>query len=810
MNLNKLKQHWIHGVAIIAFLLTTLIFFYPQYQGKTLRKGDIMQWEGMRKEVKDFKDATGETSLWTGSMFSGMPTYYIQTTDKSNLVQYVIKVMKLGFGGEVGRFLLGMICFYILMLVLKIDPIIGIFGSILFAYTTNNLVLLSAGHYTKISTVLTAPLIIAGVVAAYRNKNLMGMVLFGLGMAINLKSDHPQMTYYLGLIMVIYVIIVLVNAIREGAIAPFIKSSLYLLVGLLLALGSFSSKLLPTLEYSEDTMRGKPILTASNDESSSSQVEGLAWDYATVWSNGWIDLLSSFIPQAVGGSSGEPVSSDSGFAKEMRKRGQNVRSGLKGPMYWGGLPSTAGPVYFGAVVFLLFFIGLFVVKGNLKWWILGGTILTFLISLGHNLEWFNRLLFDYFPAFNKFRTPNSVLSVTAVIIPILAMYTLHKIFSETTIDFKKVLLSGLGFAGFCILLGLVGPMMFDFAANSDPQYAQYGFDTKIFEDDRASMLRSSALKSGFFMLMVCGIIYLFSKSKISKVIAIVIIGLLGMADQFMVNFNYMSPDDYMTKRNFESSYTPRAVDEKILTDNDPHFRVLDRSVDTWNSTFPSYFHKSIGGYHAAKLQRYMDMIERHIAPMNQDVLNMLNTKYIIFKSSQDAPEQVQRNTAALGNAWFINNIKMVNTADEEIDALNIIDPLGTAAIHKEYTSYVSGLVDGQKNGTIKLTSYKPNELVYESTSNTEQLAVFSEVWYGPYKGWNAYIDGAKVDHIRANYILRALKIPSGNHEIKFVFEPSSYATGSIISLICSGLLLVILGLFIWRVYSKGWDSADIL
>ena len=769
-----------------------------------------MQWEGMRKEVKDFKDATGETSLWTGSMFSGMPTYYIQTTDNSNLVQYVIKVMKLGFGGEVGRFLLGMICFYILMLVLKIDPIIGIFGSILFAYTTNNLVLLSAGHYTKISTVLTAPLIIAGVVAAYRNKNLMGMVLFGLGMAINLKSDHPQMTYYLGLIMVIYVIIVLVNAIREGVIAPFIKSSLYLLVGLLLALGSFSSKLLPTLEYSEDTMRGKPILTASNDESSSSQVEGLAWDYATVWSNGWIDLLSSFIPQAVGGSSGEPVSSDSGFAKEMRKRGQNVRSGLKGPMYWGGLPSTAGPVYFGAVVFLLFFIGLFVVQGNLKWWILGGTILTFMISLGHNLEWFNRLLFDYFPAFNKFRTPNSVLSVTAVIIPILAMYTLHKIFSDTTIDFKKVLLSGLGFAGFCILLGLVGPMMFDFAANSDPQYAQYGFDTKIFEDDRASMLRSSALKSGFFMLMVCGIIYLFSKSKISKVIAIVTIGLLGMADQFMVNFNYMSPDDYMTKRNFESSYTPRAVDEKILTDNDPHFRVLDRSVDTWNSTFPSYFHKSIGGYHAAKLQRYMDMIERHIAPMNQDVLNMLNTKYIIFKSSQDAPEQVQRNTAALGNAWFINNIKMVNTADEEIDALNIIDPLGTAAIHKEYTSYVSGLVDGQKNGTIKLTSYKPNELVYESTSNTEQLAVFSEVWYGPDKGWNAYIDGTKVDHIRANYILRALKIPSGNHEIKFVFEPSSYATGSIISLISSGLLLVILGLFIWRVYSKGWDSADIL
>ena len=810
MSISNLKGYWIHGVAIIAFLLSTAIFFYPQFQGKTLRKGDIMQWEGMRKEVNDFKKETGETSLWTGSMFSGMPTYYIQTSDDSNLVKYVIKAMKFGMGGEVGRFLLGMLSFYILMLILRIDPIIGIFGSILFAFTTNNMVLLGAGHYTKISTILSAPLVIAGVVSAYRNKNLLGLVLFGLGMAINLKSDHPQMTYYLGLIMVIYVITVLVNAVKSNAIPAFIKSSMYLLVGLLLALGSFSSKLLPTLEYSADTMRGKPILTASNDKSSSSQVEGLAWDYATVWSNGWVDLLSSFIPQVVGGSSNEPVPSDSGFAKELRKRGQSVRDGVRGPMYWGGLPGTSGPVYFGAVVFLLFFIGLFVVKGNLKWWILSGTIFTFLISLGHNLEWFNRLLFDYFPAFNKFRTPNSVLSVTAVIIPVLAMVTLHKVLSDESIDYKKVLYSGLGFAVFCILLGLVGPMIFDFSANSDAQYAQYGFDTKIFESDRASMMRSSSITAGIFMLITCGVLFLFSKSKISKLIAVVIIGLLGMADQFKVNFRYMTPDDYMSKRNFESSYTPRVVDEQILTDTDPHYRVLDRSVDTYNSTFPSYFHKSIGGYHAAKLQRYQDMIERHIAPMNQNVLNMLNTNYIIFKTDQNTPEQVQRKTAALGNAWFINNIKLVNSADEEINALNDFDPLGTAVVHSEFKNYVAGLSPNGKNGTIRLTSYKPNEILYQANSNSEQLAVFSEVWYGPDKGWNAYIDGQKTDYIRVNYILRGLKVPAGNHEIKFVFEPSSYATGSIMSLISSLLLIALLVLFIWRVYSKGWDNADIL
>jgi hypothetical protein len=475
-------------------------------------------------------------------------------------------------------------------------------------------------------------------------------------------------------------------------------------------------------------------------------------------------------------------------------------------MYWGGLPSTAGPIYFGAVIFLLFFIGLFVVNDKIKWWILGGTILTFLISLGHNLEWFYRLLFDYFPAFNKFRTPNSVLSVTTIIIPLLAMVTLSKILNQSNINFKKVLFSGLGIAGFCILLGLIGPYIFDFTANSDARYAEFGYDVSIFEKDRASMLTSSSIRSGIFMLLTCGALFLFSKSKISKLITIVIIGLLGVADQFMVNTNYMSPDDYLSKRSFTSSYSPRAVDTQILSDTDPHYRVLD----TFNNTFSSYYHKSIGGYHAAKLQRYNDLIERHIASMNQNVLNMLNTKYVIFRSSQDSPEQVQRNTAALGNAWYVNNIQIVNNADEEINALSSFDPLGTAIVHKEFSDYVSGIPSNQKNGSIRLTSYAPEELVYQSTGTIDQLAVFSEIWFGPDKGWNAYIDRNKVDHIRANYALRALKVPAGNHEIKFVFEPSSHATGSTISLISSLLIILLIFFFFWRVYSKGWEEVDFL
>jgi len=810
MNWNMLKGNWIHGVAIFAFLLSTCIFFYPQYQGKTLRKGDIMQWEGMRKEVKDFKEDTGEYSLWTGSMFSGMPTYYISASDGGNFISYIAKALKLGINGEAGRFMIGLVSFYILMLVLRVNPVIGIFGAILFAYSTNNFVLLGAGHYTKISTVLSAPLLIAGIISVYRRKHLHGLVLFGIGMSINLKSDHPQMTYYLGFVMLFYVITVFINAIKTGTIPSFIKSSLVLVIGLLLALGTFSSKLLPTLEYAEDTMRGKPILTQSNDPSSSSQVEGLAWDYAMRWSNGWIDLLSSFIPQVVGGSSGEKVSGNTNFAKELQKRGQNTRNGTTAPMYWGGLPSTAGPVYFGAIVFLLFFIGVIAVKGNLKWWILSGVIFTFLVSLGSNLEFFNRLLFDYFPAFNKFRTPNSVLSVTAIIIPILAMVTLQKLLFSNDLDTKKVLYSGLGLSAFCIILGLIGPSFFDFSAASDPQYAQYGFDIGGLEDDRAGMMRSSCIKSGIYMLLTMGLIFLFSKSKISSIIATIAICLLATVDIFMVNFNYISHDDYISNRKFEASYTPREVDKQILTDSDIHYRVLDNSMDTYNSTFTSYFHKSIGGYHAAKLQRYNDIIQEHIAVGNLNVINMLNTKYIIFKQSQDGPAQVQRNTAALGNAWYVNITKIVNTPDEEIASLKDFDPLGTAIVHKEFASYVENIPQGQKNGSITLTSYAPNELKYNSSGNSDQLAVFSEVWYGPDKGWKAYIDGKAVDHIRVNYVLRALKVPAGNHEIVFRFAPDSYKTGSTISLISSVLLLGLLIFFLFRLFTKGWDDADIL
>jgi len=807
MIVDVLKKQWIHLLALLIFAATALIMFYPQFQGKKLTSSDYVQWEGMAKEAKTYEEKTGEATYWTNSMFGGMPTYFTFARNNTNLLSYVRKATMLGFKGNAARFVMGMVCFYILMLVLRVKPTLAIIGALAFAFSTNNLVLLNAGHVTKISTVLSSPLLIAGIITAYRKDYLLGLLLFSVGMGINLACEHPQMTYYVGMMMLIYVALVFVKAIKDKSLVAFAKSSGVLVIGLLLALGSYSWHMLPILEYQSDTMRGSPILEASTSQTnSSSNVDGLAWDYAMNWSNGWEDILSSFIPHAVGGSSGESISDDYKFAKTLKKlyrsNGMSVPKKVQAPMYWGALPGTSGPIYFGAIIFMLFFMSLFYVKGNLKWWAFGAVLLTLLMSLGKNFEFFNRIIFEYFPLANKFRTPNSVLSVTMVVISLLAIFGLNKMLDDEDVDWKKVLLPGAGLMLFTLLIGLAGPAIFDMSSLRDAQMVQQlGMDPMALEDDRAKMLFSSALRSALYMLATLVLLWASFKGIFKKIYALILIGILSFVDFATINSKYINADSYVTPKNYKRNAEPRSVDLEILKDPDPYYRVLDNSVNTFNSAFPSNFHKSVGGYHAAKMQRYMDMIDYHISKNNQDVLNMLNTKYVIYKTSQDGPEQVQRNTGALGNAWFVNSVKIVNSPNEEIEALGDFEPLGEAIVHKEFTDYVEGL-NGPKNGDIELVKYSPNELTYKSNSSSDQLAVFSDIWYGPNKGWQAYIDGQKVDHIRVNYILRALKVPAGSHDIKFVFEPSTIKIGNIISLISSLIILLIMGLYFWTSYKN--------
>jgi hypothetical protein len=797
----KFSNIYPYLVPVFVILLVNFIYFLPQFEGKAVRQGDIVQFEGMAKESKDYMKKTGDPALWTNSMFGGMPTYQISAPNQNNLLRYLENLLHLGVSDPAGFYIFGMVGFYILLLLLGVNPWLSLIGALFFGLSTNNLILYEAGHTSKVRAIMSAAPVIAGVIMTFRNKYLTGGVVFGLALGINIYVNHLQMTYYLGICLSILVLIYLIKAVRENTLKEFVLAVGTLAVFALPALGASASRLWTTWEYSKDTMRGKPILEKTSDTpQSSSEVDGLAWDYAMAWSNGGKDLLASFIPKAVGGGSGEWLSKDSNLAGKL-----GIRKEFQAPTYWGDLPFTSGPIYFGAVVFFLFVFGLFAVKGELKWWLLSAVVLTFLISLGKNFETFNRFLYDFIPMYNKFRTPNSVLSITSVLMPILGVLAISEVMrsKDKSIFLRPMYISAGITAVVCLVLALMGGSLFDFSAAGDQQYAQI-LDALL--EQRKEMLRSSSWRSFMLIAVSAGILWAYLQSKVKSGILIAVIGVTGVLDLFQVSRDYLSPRDFVPARTLQQAFVPRPADNQILQDNDPNFRVYDASVNTFNSTEASYFHKSVGGYHAAKLLRFQDLIDRHISQNNQKVLNMLNTKYFIVPGPNETAT-AERNPAALGNAWFVNNIILVPSANAEIDSLNSFEPTGDVIIHEEFKDYISGL-SLSKNGTIDLNFYSPDKLQYKSSSQTEQFAVFSEIWYGPDKGWTAYIDDEPAEFIRVNYILRGMRIPAGEHKITFEFKPAAYYTGETISLVCSILLIALLGLVTFREYKSFSTGKD--
>ena len=794
-----MKKFFPHIVAIISILLINVFYFWPQFEGKVVQQGDIISFMGMSKEARDYQEKTGDPALWTNAMFGGMPTFQISAPNKANKLSYIEKALQFGLNHPAGFFILGMISFYILMLVLGVNPWLALLGAILFGLSTNNLILYEAGHTSKIRTIMISPIIIAGMILTFRKYYLYGLALFTVGLGINIYANHLQMTYYLGMVLGLATLIEIINILSKKEYVHLAKSIGILILGSGLALLSSGSRLLTTYEYSKDTMRGKPILEKTDDQArSSSEVDGLEWEYAMSWSNGVLDMFASFIPGVAGGGSGEKLSKDSRFAKAI---GANKE--VQAPAYWGSLPFTSGPIYFGIVAFFLFIFGLFVVKDSVKWWLAAGVLLTFMMSMGKNMEGFNKLLFEYFPMFNKFRTPNSVLSITAILIPILGVLAVSEVFKSTDKKqyLKPLYISSGIIAGICAFFAFAASGFFDFSSPGDARYEQLA---GYLAEDRKSLMKSSALRSLFFVILASGGLWAYLKDKITSSILIGVLIGLSIVDLVQTGKKYLDSNDFVSQRVYNQNFEPRQVDKQILQDTDPNYRVLDVSINTFNSATSSYHHKTIGGYHAAKLQRYQDLIDRHISTNNMNVLNMLNTKYFIFKGEGDQ-ESYQRNPAALGNAWFVSEIEIVNTANNEIDALSNFEPSATAIVHKEFESQLSKK-EFEKNGQINLRSYSPNKLVYESESTSPQFAVFSEIWYGPDKGWKAYINGKEANHIRANYVLRAMEIPAGKNEIVFEFKPEIYYKGETISLIGSLLSLILL-LVAGGVYYKSTFTA---
>ncbi|MGE0077769.1 MAG: YfhO family protein [Bacteroidales bacterium] len=793
MNKEKLLKILPHIVAIVLFMAISLAFFSPLLEGKRLAQHDIAMWKGGAKEVLDYKEKTGEVSLWTNSMFGGMPAYLISVTYDNNLLRYVDKALNC-ITVPASFLFIAMLGFYILLLVMGVDPWLSIVGSIAYGLSTYFIIVIGAGHNAKIRAMGYVAPMIAGMLLTFRGKFLSGLALFSLFLGLNLYNGHPQITYYAAFIMAALFIVYLIDSIKANNLGNIGKTIGVLAVAGTLAIGANFSNLWFTYDYGKDSIRGKSELTDDQHNKTS----GLDKNYATQWSYGPAETFNLLIPNLMGGASAMNLGNKSETYKFLRQNGvpmnqtQSIVSQL--PTYWGPQPSTSGPVYIGAIVVFLFVLGLFLIKTPLKWAILAVTFLAFLLSWGDHFNSLTNLFLNYFPAYNKFRTVSMILVIAEFTMPFLGFLALKEIYDGkvNNTDFMKSFKWSVGITGgLCVLFLLLGKGMFNFTGSIDDQLISSGWPQEIInaiKQDRANLLWNDSLRSLIFVLIGAGLVFAFFKKKLKPAHFIIALGLFITVDLWVVNKRYMDNKNFVTPQMAEAPFNASEADKMILADKSLDFRVFNLTVSPFNDASTSYFHKSLGGYHGAKMRRYQDLIEKHLSTGNMAVMNMLNTKYLI-QSSKNGPIAME-NPGALGNVWFVDSLKIVNNADEEIAALNHFNPKKTAIVDKRFESMLKGFTPTtDSTGFIKLEEYKPNKLIYSSSCNENRIAVFSEIYYA--KGWKVTIDGTPAEHFRANYVLRSMVIPKGNHKIEFVFDPKMWYVGRNIDLASSLLILLI-------------------
>ncbi|ARS36696.1 YfhO family protein [Pontibacter actiniarum] len=778
-----------HAIAVVIFLFLTAVYFSPVlFEDKALAQHDILQFKGGAKEIQDYRERTGEEALWTNSMFGGMPAYLIQTHFPGDWSGYIHKILTFDLPALAGNIFITLICAYILLVAMGMSSWLAIAGAVAFSFTSYNLIILEAGHNTKSLTIAYIPMVLAGLIYALRKNLWIGAALFAVGLTMNLHFNHLQMTYYMLLLVLVFAVVEIIFAVKHGTFAELFKRGLVLLVAAILAVGVNFGRLYTTAEYSKYSIRGKSELTAPN--SGEKVGSGLDREYAFNWSYGIGETITLLIPDFYGGSSSAPLDTDSETYNAFLKMGappaqaeQLVQQGL--PMYWGAQPMTSGPVYVGAIVCFLFVLGLFIVDRRWTSWLVAGTILSIVLAWGKNFEAFNYFMFDYFPLYNKFRAVASALVIAQITMPFLAVLALWKLINERReikdLD-KKLLISGGITAGICLLVWLFAGTA-SFVSAADQQLIQAQFPIDAIRADRESMMRSDAFRSLVFIVLAGGLLYFYVKNKVSATVAVAGVGLLMLVDLWAVDKRYLNNSDFQ-RQVVANYFQPTQADQLILQDKG-NYRVINLP-NPFNDARTSYYHKSVGGYHGAKLRRYQDLIDRHISRNNLEVLRMLNTRYAITGNPQ---QPVQRVPEPLGNAWFVEEVKPVQSPDEEIEALTMFDAGSTAVID------VSKFPVERRNfnpdsATINLVEYEPNYLKYEYQAPKEGLVVFSEIYYAD--GWQAYLDGEPVDHFRANYVLRAMEVPAGKHTIEFKFAPKAYTVGNTVSLVSSILLLLVI------------------
>lgn len=793
-----------HIVAIITFLAVNCIYFYPQLEGEITQQGDIVSAKAMVGELSELGEITGDRYYWNNSMFSGMPWYLLNYGSHLNTSRHFRKVFELFTKAPIGFFFEGMICCYLVLVLLGVNPWLGAAGSIAFALNTNFLVLWEAGHYNKVLVLVLFPLVVGGLLLTLRKKWFLGGALFALGLSLTIGGGHIQMVYYMAMLLVLFYIIYAAIAYKTMGLQNLLKASGVLLTAALLAAASNAGPLYSAKAFSDNTMRGEPILQSEGlkkEATSSSEVKGLEWNYAMNWSNGGADLWSLLIPRAVGGSSAEEMSTSTEVGRLLRQNGSPIGSDgtVQAPMYWGPLPFTSGPYYLGALVIMLFTLSVLQFSPPLRWALISAVLFCLLLSMGKHAEWLNRPLFDHLPMYSKFRAPNSIMNVMALIVTIPALIGLQKWLKVPDKDEAiKRLYQAAGITGGLIILGLLMLITADFTGPADGRYPETVREILI--NARKSVLKTDFLRSLAFVLLGGGLLWAHAKNILSSQnIMYASLGALMVIDLWGIDRRYMDSDNFLPESQYDKNFEPRPVDRQIKSMEPKgrgYYRVHDLSINTFNSSMTSQHHNTIGGYYAAKLQRYQDLIDFHISRGNPQVLNMLNTKYVISSEGQ-----LQTNPNALGNAWFVSQIEEAGSPREEIEALSRINTATTASVlTSEFSEAMAGFVPGTGAGQIEMTDYEPDHLIYKSSSTEENLAVFSEVWYGPNKGWTATIDGEEVPILRVNYILRALRVPPGDHEIVFAFTPQLPALFRILTF--GGGLIIFLGF----IGIAGWEG----
>ena len=814
MIMNAIKRLLPDIIVIAFFAVISFVYFCPAVtEGRILSQHDSVAGIGAGQEQSEYHKRTGKMTRWTNATFSGMPTYQVAPSyESTNLLSKIAELYHLYLPTYVWYVFVMLLGFYILLRAFNFKVWMSALGAIIWAFSSYFFIIIAAGHIWKLMTLAYIPPTIAGMVLIFRKKYLLGGLLTALFVALQINSNHIQMSYYFLIVMLAMYIAYGIMARKQQEMSHFLKATGVLALAGILGICINLSNLYHTYEYSKESMRGKSELVKENSANQTNS--GLERDYITQWSYGIGETFTLLVPNTKGGAS-VPLAMNEKAMEKANPMYMNIYRQIG--QYWGEQPGTSGPVYVGAFVMFLFVLGLFIVKGPMKWALLVATILSILLSWGKNFMGFTDFFIDYIPMYSKFRTVSSILVVAEFTIPLLAMLALKEWVERPQLlkENRKEILISLGLTGGLALLFALAPkLFFSSYVSSMEMHALQGIPADQLvpllanlEEVRMSMFTSDAWRSVLVILIGITLLWMYSAGKLKQNVLVGALIVLCLVDMWDVNKRYLYDGQFVEKQEQTRTFEPTETDKIILQDKDLNYRVLNLASNTFNENNTSYWHKSIGGYHAAKLRRYQEMIEEHISTeMNSlfkevaeaggdmdsldaskfPVLNMLNARYFIFplEGGQTVP---LRNPFALGNAWFVDEVQYVNNANEEIEAIHGIDPLHQIVVDKRFESIVKASSASDSTCSITLTAYEPNDLKYEVNSSKGGTVVFSEIYY---PGWQAYIDGEKVEHGRANYILRAMNVPAGQHVVEFKFDPDTLHATETIAYIAFALLAI--------------------